>query len=119
VPRLERESAELLPNAQKLGQLVRAVDAGELTRAEGKDHLAAVLVDGADPARLAGGVARVTDAEIGAFVDEVLAKNPDKVAQYKGGKTGLLGFFVGQVVKASSGKASPQLVQKLVAEKLS
>ena len=119
VPRLERPAAELLGNAQKLGQLVRAVDAGELTRAEGKEHLASVLVDGADPGRLAGGVARVTDAEIGAFVDEVLAKNPDKVAQYKGGKTGLIGFFVGQVVKASSGKASPQLVQKLVAEKLS
>jgi Asp-tRNA(Asn)/Glu-tRNA(Gln) amidotransferase B subunit len=48
----------------------------------------------------------------------VLAANPDKVAQYRGGKTALSGFFVGQVVRASQGRANPRVVQKLLAERL-
>ena len=48
----------------------------------------------------------------------MLAANPDKVDQYRGGKTALAGFFVGQVVRASQGRANPQVVQKLVAERL-
>ena len=53
-----------------------------------------------------------------AIVDEVIAANPDKVEAYRAGKTALAGFFVGQVVRASQGKANPQVVQKLVAERL-
>ena len=52
------------------------------------------------------------------IVDEVLAANPDKVDQYRAGKTGLLGFFVGQVVRSSQGKANPQVVQRLLAARL-
>jgi Asp-tRNA(Asn)/Glu-tRNA(Gln) amidotransferase B subunit len=115
LPRLEREVSELLPNAQRFGRLVKQVDDGALERAAAKDLLPRVVIDGEEPGARAG----LGDDEVAALLDEVLARNPDKVAQYKGGKTGLLGFFVGQVVKASSGKASPQLVQKLVAEKLS
>jgi Asp-tRNA(Asn)/Glu-tRNA(Gln) amidotransferase B subunit len=54
-----------------------------------------------------------------AIVDEVLGKHADKVEQYRGGKTGLLGFFVGQVVKASAGKADAAQVQKLLGQRLS
>ena len=49
----------------------------------------------------------------------VLAANPAKVAEYRGGKAGLLGFFVGQVMKASGGKANPASVNQLVAAALS
>ena len=76
---------------------------------------------GGDPGRIIAerGLAQVSDeGTIIAILDEVLARNPDKVDQYRGGKTALLGFFVGQVVKASQGKANPRVVQKLLAERL-
>ena len=53
------------------------------------------------------------------IVDEVLAANADKVEEYKAGKEKLFGFFVGQVMKASRGKANPQIVNKILKEKLS
>jgi len=48
----------------------------------------------------------------------VIAKNPDNVAKFRAGNTKLLGFFVGQVLKATGGKANPQVVNQLVAQKL-
>jgi aspartyl-tRNA(Asn)/glutamyl-tRNA(Gln) amidotransferase subunit B len=53
------------------------------------------------------------------LVDRILADNPDQVAAYKGGKEGLLGFFVGQVMKETHGKADPKVVNELLREKLS
>ncbi len=65
------------------------------------------------------GLKQVTDTgAIEAMVDEVLAVNPDKVEQYKAGKDKLFGFFVGQVMKASQGKANPQAVNELLKAKL-
>lgn len=52
------------------------------------------------------------------MVDKVLADNADKVEEYRGGKTKLLGFFVGQVMKATGGKANPQMVNQVLKEKL-
>jgi Asp-tRNA(Asn)/Glu-tRNA(Gln) amidotransferase B subunit len=52
------------------------------------------------------------------LVDAVLMDNPDKVAQYRGGRTGLLGFFMGQVMQRSGGRASPERVRKLLSERL-
>ena len=51
--------------------------------------------------------------------DRTLAENPGQVAAYKGGKEGLLGFFVGQVMKETKGKADPKIVNELLREKLS
>ena len=59
------------------------------------------------------------DSAILAIIDEVLANNEDKVAEYKAGKEKLFGFFVGQVMKASRGSANPQKVNKLLKERLS
>ena len=53
------------------------------------------------------------------MIDEVLAANPKQLEQYRAGKTTMLGFFVGQVMKASNGQASPQIVNELLAKKLS
>ena len=55
---------------------------------------------------------------IDAEIDKVLAANADKVAQYKGGKEALFGFFVGQTMKAMAGKANPQLVNERLRAKL-
>jgi aspartyl-tRNA(Asn)/glutamyl-tRNA(Gln) amidotransferase subunit B len=57
--------------------------------------------------------------ELGPLVDRILAANPGQVAAYRGGKEGLLGFFVGQVMKETQGKANPRVVNDLVREKLS
>ena len=62
---------------------------------------------------------QLTDSSaIETIVDEVIAANPKQLEQYRSGKTTLLGFFVGQVMKASKGQANPQLVNELVAKKL-
>jgi aspartyl-tRNA(Asn)/glutamyl-tRNA(Gln) amidotransferase subunit B len=58
------------------------------------------------------------DGAILAMIDEVLAANADKVAEYKGGKEKLFGFFVGQVMKASKGSANPGKVNQLLKERL-
>jgi aspartyl-tRNA(Asn)/glutamyl-tRNA(Gln) amidotransferase subunit B len=61
----------------------------------------------------------VTDsAAIEKIVDEVMAANPKQLEQYRGGKATLLGFFVGQVMKASKGQASPEMVNELLKKKL-
>jgi aspartyl-tRNA(Asn)/glutamyl-tRNA(Gln) amidotransferase subunit B len=62
---------------------------------------------------------QLTDsAAIEKIVDEVIAANPKQLEQYRSGKTGLIGFFVGQVMKASQGHANPQLVNEFLARKL-
>ncbi len=66
------------------------------------------------------GMKQITDTgAIEAVVDEVIAKNPAQVEQYKSGKTGLLGFFVGNVMKATGGKANPATVNEIIRKKLS
>ena len=54
----------------------------------------------------------------GSLVERVLADHPDEVAAYKGGKAGLAGFFVGQVMKETGGKANPKVVNEMLREKL-
>ena len=65
------------------------------------------------------GLKQITDTgAIEAIVDEVIANNPEQLADYRAGKDKLLGFFVGQVMKASKGKANPAQVNELLAKKL-
>jgi len=65
------------------------------------------------------GLAQVSDrGAVEAIVDEVLAANPKVVADYKAGKTNVMGFLTGAVMKASRGKANPSLAQELLKEKL-
>jgi aspartyl-tRNA(Asn)/glutamyl-tRNA(Gln) amidotransferase subunit B len=62
---------------------------------------------------------QITDAAaIEQIVDQVLAQNPKQLEQYRAGKTTMLGFFVGQVMKLSKGQANPKLVNELLAKKL-
>jgi aspartyl-tRNA(Asn)/glutamyl-tRNA(Gln) amidotransferase subunit B len=63
---------------------------------------------------------QITDTtEIEKMIDEVLASSPKQVEQYKAGKTTMIGFFVGQVMKASKGKANPAVLNELLVKKLS
>ncbi len=67
----------------------------------------------------AKGLRQITDQDaLGATIDEILDANPDKVAGYRAGKTKLMGFFVGQVMRATQGKGSPATVNTLLGNKL-
>ena len=105
--------------AAALAALVGLVDDGAITGAVGKELLGELVRAGGDPVALvdARGLRQVAGAAahdaLAPIVADVLAKNPAKVAEYRGGRTGLLGFFVGQVMKASGGKANPATVNEL------
>jgi glutaminyl-tRNA synthetase len=118
----DRELGESPLTGEALAKLVTAVERGSITGAVAKHVFTEMLEHGGDPERIVAerGLAQVDDeAAIAAMVDEALAGDPDKVAQYREGKTALLGFFMGQVVKASNGKANPQVVREVLAERLS
>jgi glutaminyl-tRNA synthetase len=117
----ERDLAATPLTGAALGALVQAVESGAITGPAAKEVFAELVRHGGDPAGIIEerGLAQLSDeAAIAGMVDEVLAANPDKVAQYRDGKTALSGFFVGQVVRASQGRANPQVVQKVLAERL-
>jgi aspartyl-tRNA(Asn)/glutamyl-tRNA(Gln) amidotransferase subunit B len=65
------------------------------------------------------GLSQITDdGAIAKMIDDVIAQNADQVAQYRAGKEKVFGFFVGQVMKLSKGQANPDLVNRLLKEKL-
>ena len=67
----------------------------------------------------AKGLGQVSDTgELEAQIDQVMAANPDKVEAYRGGKEKLIGFFVGNIMKAMQGKANPQLLNEMLKKKL-
>ena len=109
-----------LTPARALG-LVRLVAADAISSKQGKEVFAAVLDEDKDPEAVVAerGMEQVSDTgAIEAVVDAVLAANPDKVAQYRGGKTGLIGFFVGQCMKETRGQGNPKIINELLAKKL-
>ena len=117
----DRELADTPLTGAGLAALVAAVESGAITGAAAKDVLAEMVSRGGEPAEIIAerGLTQVSDeATISAMADEVFAANPDKVDLYRAGKTALFGFFVGQVVRASQGKANPQVVQKVLAARL-
>jgi len=106
-----------------LAQLVDMTRDGEINGKQAKDIFIKML-DGesGSPRDIANkfGMKQVTDTgAITKIVDEVIAANPDQVAEYKNGKVGLLGFFVGQIMKKSGGTTNPAAVNEVLREKLS
>ncbi|MER3481452.1 MAG: glutamine--tRNA ligase [Meiothermus sp.] len=104
-----------------LARLVRLLEDGTISTRIAKDVLAEAQKSGADPVGIveAKGLRQVSEAgALEPILERLMAENPDKVAAYRGGKTGLMGFFVGQVMRETQGRANPQLVQELVAKKL-
>ena len=106
---------------EELGALVRLIDEGKISGKQGKDVLVEMFKTGkrAETVVAEQGLAQVSDrGEIERLADEVIAANPKQLEQYRGGKEGLIGFFVGQLMKASQGKANPKLVNEVLREKL-
>ncbi|MEM6456682.1 MAG: Asp-tRNA(Asn)/Glu-tRNA(Gln) amidotransferase subunit GatB [Acidobacteriota bacterium] len=122
------DSASATVPAATLAQTVALVDDGTLSTSAGKTVFETLWqrrcadADAAlDPAALAAelGLVQVRDADqIAAWAREAVAANPKQVAQYRGGKTKLIGFFVGQVMRASRGRAAPDLVQAALRDAL-
>jgi aspartyl-tRNA(Asn)/glutamyl-tRNA(Gln) amidotransferase subunit B len=108
--------------APALGGLVDLIADGTLSGRLAKDVFAAMIETGEPAAAIVAerGLKQVTDSgAIAAAIDAVLAGQMEKVAEYRAGKEKLFGFFVGQVMKATQGKANPTLVNDLLRQKLS
>ncbi|WP_299472023.1 Asp-tRNA(Asn)/Glu-tRNA(Gln) amidotransferase subunit GatB [uncultured Roseibium sp.] len=121
--RLNKEGNDLSESpvsADQLGSIIDLIKAGTISGKIAKDLFEIVWTEGGDPAQIVEdrGMKQVTDlGAIEAIVDEILAANPDKVEQAKE-KPNLVGWFVGQVMKASRGKANPQAVNDLLKQKI-
>ena len=107
-------------SAAQLGGLVELISDKTISGKIAKDLFEILWTEGGDPRALvaARGMAQVTDlGAIGAIVDDLIAQNPDKVAQAKANPKAMM-WFVGQAMKSSGGKASPQAVNELLKSKL-
>ena len=108
-------------SAEQLGALIDLFTDGTISGRLAKDVFTEMVASGADPTAIveAKGLRQVTDsAAIKTAIDAVLTAQADKVAEYRGGRDKLYGFFVGQVMRATQGKANPALVNQLLKEKL-
>jgi aspartyl-tRNA(Asn)/glutamyl-tRNA(Gln) amidotransferase subunit B len=108
-------------SAEQLGALIDLIADGTISGRLAKEVFAEMVASGADPAKIveAKGLRQVTDsAAIEAAIDEVLAAHADKVAGYRAGRDKLYGFFVGQIMRVTQGKANPALVNQLLKQKL-
>ncbi|MDQ8697760.1 Asp-tRNA(Asn)/Glu-tRNA(Gln) amidotransferase subunit GatB [Hyphomicrobium sp. LHD-15] len=107
-------------SAKQLGGLVDLISAGTISGKIAKDLFEILWTEGGDPAEIveSRGMKQVTDTgAIEKAVDEIIAANPDKVEQAKA-KPSMLGWFVGQVMKSTGGKANPAAVNEILKQKL-
>jgi aspartyl-tRNA(Asn)/glutamyl-tRNA(Gln) amidotransferase subunit B len=109
-------------SAGNLAELLGLIQKGSISGKMGKDILAAMFASGksANEVMAEKGLEQINDTEkIAAVVREIMAANPKQVEQYRSGKTATLGWFVGQVMKATRGQANPPLVQEILKKELS
>jgi glutaminyl-tRNA synthetase len=119
---LKGRSVEDLPmEASQLGRLVALVEEGAISGRIAKDVFGRLVEEGGDPEEIvrAEGLEQISDPqELEALVERAIEDHPDQAARYREGQGGLLGFFVGQVMRATGGKANPELVGRLLRERL-
>lgn len=106
---------------KQLAEITGLVQIGTLSTHQARRVLRRVLAEGGTVGEAARQAAResVLDPDtLGIMIDDVVARYPDKAAAYRNGKSGLLNFFVGQIMKGTSGKAAPELTRKLLRARL-
>jgi aspartyl-tRNA(Asn)/glutamyl-tRNA(Gln) amidotransferase subunit B len=115
--------AELNLLPEKLASLISIIDEGKVNFSTASVRILPALI--AEPAKDALQIATDLNliqvsgsSDIEAWIDEVINKMPDKVVEYKKGKKGLIGLFMGEVKKLSKGKADPKITTQLLEEKL-
>ena len=107
--------------AKELAQLTAMLDEEKISNKIAKQVFEEMAKSGKNPTKIVEekGLVQISDpALIEPIIEEVIAKNPDNVEKFKAGNKKLLGFFVGQALKATGGKANPKIVNELVAKKL-
>jgi glutaminyl-tRNA synthetase len=117
----ERDIDQLPFDGAQVGVLAKLVDDGTITASAAKDLFDQMATEGGDPEQIVRerSLQQIANAdELEPIVREVVAANPDKAQQYRDGKAGLLGFFIGQVMRATQGRANPMLVESLVKREL-
>ena len=115
-------SFENLPlRPEGLAELLGLIDQGTISGKIAKELLPNLLQDGGSPRSLveAKGLTQISDPhQLIAIIDELLAAHPEELTQYRSGKKKLQGFFVGQLMKKTSGRADPKLANQLLTQKL-
>lgn len=117
----EKSLDESPVTAEQLKELIGLISDNTISGKIAKDVFAEMFETGKNPTDIVEekGLKQVTDTgAIEKIVDDVIAANPDNVEKYRGGKDKLFGFFVGQVMKATQGKANPAIVNELLKAKL-
>ena len=107
--------------AKKMAQLIDSISSGIISGRTAKEVFEIMKETGEEPNKIieSKGLQQKSDPkELEGIIDNVISENKDKVEQYKSGKDKLFGFFVGQVMKVSGGKANPQLVNDILKKKL-
>ncbi len=116
-----KEAADLMFEPKNLAELLKLVAAGTINKTTAKAVFELIYADNIDPVAYVkeNGLEMVSDdGALDAMIDEVIAANPKSVADYQGGKKAALGFLVGQIMKASKGKADAGKVNAKLREKL-
>ena len=117
----ERELADFPVTPEHLGGLIKLIDDNTISGKIAKGVFKDMLNGGGDPSEIVKkkGLAQISDTgAIEKIVDEVIAANPKSVEDFKGGKERALGALVGQVMKATQGKANPKVVNELIRKKI-
>ncbi|MBD1825308.1 Asp-tRNA(Asn)/Glu-tRNA(Gln) amidotransferase subunit GatB [Cyanobacteria bacterium FACHB-DQ100] len=112
---------DLALKPETLAELIGLIEDGTISNKIGKDVLPELLETGGSAKELIEKKGLIQISDVGAIeaaIDAVLAANPNELEQYRGGKTKLLGFFVGKVMKETGGRADPKLTNQLLAKKL-
>jgi glutaminyl-tRNA synthetase len=107
--------------SEQIASLITLVEDGTVSGSGGRSVLGEMVASGDAPAAIVDrrGLRQLSDDDaLRGTVDDVLAANPDKVQAYRGGKTGLLGFFMGQVMSRTGGRANPEVARRLLGEAL-
>ncbi len=113
--------SEINLSPENLANLTILIDQGEISSKIAKTVFAEMLDSGKTPNTIIEekGLKQITDEkELGRIVEELLASNPQQVKQYREGKTKVIGFFVGQMMKQTQGKGDPAVINRLLKEKL-
>jgi len=115
------DASELTLSPEHLSEVIKMVDAGTVNSATAKSLLVKVQKNGESPAAIVEeeGLVQVSDdSALQAVIHEILAKNPEEVNSFRSGKEGLFGWFMGQVMRETRGKADPQLTRELLQKNL-
>jgi aspartyl-tRNA(Asn)/glutamyl-tRNA(Gln) amidotransferase subunit B len=116
-----RDASDSIVTAEDLAELIKTIESGKISNNQGKEVLTEMFATGKTVAEVIAdkGLEQVSDTgAIEKIVDEVIAANQQNVEAYRSGNEKLFGFFVGQVMKASQGKANPKVVNEVLKVKL-